>query len=175
MAQNKINFFGTSWMSYIYPNIACCFFCDFHLTPVDCGQALTGTCYPTLPGFFFTTRTLTRIFFKISGFRVVTPHAVFCLELMIISMMPANQFRRKGNSLKIVKIDINESITNTSSIHNSYGLILHLVMSFIKVTWSSVGRVRFSWVIFSWLRLSAQIGPEPTSDKNSQTGHRMIF
>ena len=45
---------------------------------------------------------------KISGFRVVTPHAVFCAGLMIISMMPANQLRRrKGNLLKIVNIDRN--------------------------------------------------------------------
>ena len=40
-------------------------------------QGLTSTRYPTLPGFFFTTRTLPGIFLKISGFRVVTIHAVF--------------------------------------------------------------------------------------------------
>ena len=46
-----------------------------HLVPSN--QALTGTRHPTLPGLFFTTRTLPGIFWKISGFRVVTIHAVF--------------------------------------------------------------------------------------------------
>ena len=41
-------------------------------------QALTGTRYPTLPylDLIFTTRTLPGTFLKISGFRVVTIHAV---------------------------------------------------------------------------------------------------
>ena len=39
-------------------------------------QALTGTRYPTLPGLFFTTRTLPGFFLKISGFRVATIYTV---------------------------------------------------------------------------------------------------
>ena len=40
------------------------------------GQALTGTRYPTLPGYYFYYPYPTQNFFKISGFRVVTIHAV---------------------------------------------------------------------------------------------------
>ena len=50
-----------------------------HLVPQE--QALTGTRYPTLPGFYFYYPYPTRNFFKISGFRVVTTHAVFSAEL----------------------------------------------------------------------------------------------
>ena len=47
------------------------------------GQGLTSTRYPTLPGFFFTTRTLPGFFLKISGFRVVSKYHFQC---RIISM-----------------------------------------------------------------------------------------
>ena len=45
----------------------------FRQTPFSAdNQGLTSTRYPTLPRFFFTSRTLPGIFLKISGFRVVS-------------------------------------------------------------------------------------------------------
>ena len=83
-------------------------------------------------------------------------------------MMPANQLWRKRNSLKIVNIDRNAEHELTS-IYNGYGLILvqkkrrqTFFLCLLNQSYSSVGRVRFSRVIFSRLRLSALIGPEPT-------------
>ena len=132
------------------------------------------------PDFIFTTRTLPEIFFYISGFRVVTTHAVFT-ELFSPGLYQWCQpIRRKRIFLKIVKIDRNAEhlqfiMEMALILLKRRGGKLSFYVFYIKVTWSSAGSVRFSWVIFSWLRLSAQIGPEPTSDKNSQTGHRMIF
>ena len=51
-------------------------------------QGLTSTRYHTLPGFFLTTRTLPRIFLKISGFRVVSKYHFQC---RIISMTLISQ------------------------------------------------------------------------------------
>ena len=142
------------------------------------GQALTGTRYPTLPGFYFYYPYPTRKFFQ--NFRVQGSNYTCCFQSRIISMMPANRLRRKRNLLKIVKIDRNAEhlqfiMEMALILLKRRGGKLSFYVFYIKVTWSSAGSVRFSWVIFSWLRLSAQIGPEPTSDKNSQTGHRMIF
>ena len=165
-------------------------------------QALTGTRYPTLPGFYFYYPYPTRKYFK--NFRVQGSNYTCCFQSRIISMMPANQLRGERNSLKIGKIFTTSTHTlfrniqvinwqkcrawtNTSSIYNEYSLILvqktkkrRKVLTFffvvyIKVTWSSVGMVMFSWVNFSRLRLSTQqMGPEPTFDgkcgpKNSGT------
>ena len=126
--------------------------------------------------------------------RVQGSNYTCCFQSRIISMMPANQLRGERNSLKIGKIFTTSTHTlfrniqvinwqkcrawtNTSSIYNEYSLILvqktkkrRKVLTFffvvyIKVTWSSVGMVMFSWVNFSCLRLSTQqMGPEPTFD-----------
>ena len=74
------------------------------LVLVQCShvQALTGTRYPTLPGFYFYYPYPTRKCFQ--NFRVQGSNYTCCFQSRIISMMPANQLRRKRNSLKIVKI-----------------------------------------------------------------------
>ena len=94
--------------------------------------------------------------------------------------MPVNHLRRKGNSLKIEKID--RTWTNPSSIHIGHGLILVqknrkktfffclLYQSYLIKCWE--GNVLMG--NFSRLRLSAQMEPEPIFDvkfgnKNSQT------
>ena len=68
-------------------------------------QALTGTRYPTLPGFYFYYPYPTRKFFQ--NFRVQGSNYTCCFQSRIISMMPANRLRRKRNLLKIVKIERN--------------------------------------------------------------------
>ena len=177
--------------------------------PLQAGSDGYPLPYPTLPGFYFYYPYPTRKYFK--NFRVQGSNYTCCFQSRIISMMPANQLRGERNSLKIGKIFTTSTHTlfrniqvinwqkcrawtNTSSIYNEYSLILvqktkkrrkvltFFFVVFIKVTWSSVGMVMFSWVNFSCLRLSAQGGPEPTFDrkfgpKNSQThaGHRMTF
>ena len=92
-----------------------------------------------------------------------------CFQSRIIStMMPANQLRRKRNSLKIVKINRNAEYEPTHlQFRMGMALLLFkrrgekLSLSFyifyIKVTRSSVERIRFSCVIFSRLRLSDQM------------------
>ena len=77
-------------------------------------------------------------------------------------MMPANQLWRKRNSLKVVKIDRNaehEHIFNLEWIWSKRrGEKLSLLYSKL------LGGQAFHWVIFTRLRISAQMRPKPTFD-----------
>ena len=92
-------------------------FDNLYFAFLGCQQALTGTRYPTLPGFCFYYPYPTRNFFQ--NFRV----------------QGSNYTCRAG---------------------------LYQWCQVFYITWSSARRVRFSWVIFSRLRLAAQMEPETT-------------
>ena len=85
-------------------------------------QALMGTRYPTQPKFYFYYLYPLPGFFL--HFRVQGSSYTCCFQSRIIStMMPANQLRRKRNSLKIVKIERNAEHKPTH-LEWIYGIIL---------------------------------------------------
>ena len=120
-------------------------------------QALMGTRYPTQPKFYFYYLYPLPGFFL--HFRVQGSSYTCCFQSRIIStMMPANQLRRKRNSLKIVKIERNAEHKPT---HLQFRMDIWHYSSFLFMSFgnivlktlcgqSSLGhRLTFS-VIFIW-------------------------